>query len=425
MGSRQGGAAGSDSTSTSGRETAPVVAWPAVGFETAEWSVATEYGLSRRQAGLNRGTYNAAVIPAVRDAVLTLPSDVAADLSEATTALVRFDERADQMLGAESQLAPMHAVLLRTESASSSQIEGLTASARRLALAELGEDAGANAQLVIGNVRAMDAALRLAAEPGTASILTMHEALMRGQHLHTPGELRTQQVWIGGGAGPRTAAFVPPLSERVEGAMRDLDAFIQRDDIPPLAHAAIAHAQFETIHPFTDGNGRTGRALVHAMLRHSDVTTRVATPISAGLLTDPAGYFAALTKYRKGDARPILEVFSRSARQAASFGYSLTEALAEARREMRARAHARSHSAVWPLIDLAIGQPVLNTRTVVERLGVSEPVAGNALRALADAAVLRQVRAARRNRVWQCDAVLSILDGFGEQLRRARPGRTG
>ncbi len=399
--------------------------WPLVSYETAQWRVHADSGMSRRQAQANRGDYEAAVVPPISAFEFALPADLAADLSEATTALVRLDEHADRMLGAESQLAPMQAVLLRTESASSSQIEGLTASVRKLALAQIGEESGRNAQLVIGNVRAMDAALQLVDEPGLDSILAMHEALMRGQQLHTPGELRVEQVWIGGGAGPRTASFVPPLHERVAESMRDLEVFVARTDIPPLAHAAIAHAQFETIHPFTDGNGRTGRALVHAMLRQAGVTTRVATPISAGLLTEPDGYIEALTAYREGDVRPILETFSRSARQAAVFGNSLTEELAAARLEMRSRVQARSHSTAWPLIDLTIGQPVLNTKTVTERLGVSPSTAINAFDMLVEAGVLSQTSAGRRNRVWQSDDVLTVLDSFAEKIRRARSGRTG
>ncbi|WP_177220314.1 Fic family protein [Agrococcus baldri] len=392
--------------------------WPAVGHETAMWQVDAEYGLSRRQASLNRGEYRAAVVPQIAERTVSLPTDLAADLDEATMALVRLDAHADTALRSELELAPLQSVLLRTESASSSKIEGLTVGARRLALAEIGEPSSGNASLVVANVRAMDAALRLAAEPGLASILAMHAALMAEQTVHTPGALRTVQVWIGGGAGPRTALFVPPLPGRVDADMRDLAAFVARDDIPALAHATLAHAQFETIHPFTDGNGRTGRALVHAMLRRAGTARRIATPISAGLLTDTEGYFAALGAYRDGDIRPILETFARSSRQAAEFGRGLVDELAHARAAMRARTAARSDSSAWRLIDLAIAQPVLHSRAVMQGLGISAPAAGRALMTLVDAGVLRQTSVGRRNRVWQSDEVLAILDGFAERIRR-------
>ena len=399
--------------------------WPRVAYESAAWLVSAESGLSRRQQTVNRETYDAAVVPRIAETRFSLASDLAADLDEATAALVRLDARADALLETDSGLAPLPSVLLRTESSSSSEIEGLTASARKLALAELGEASGPNAMQIAGNVRAVEAALRLAEEPGVESVLAMHATLLRDEPRHTPGELRTVQVWIGGGAGPRIASFVPPRAERVRGDLEDLAAFVARDDIPSLAHASLAHAQFETIHPFTDGNGRTGRALVHAMLRRAGTTRRVATPISAGLLTDPEGYFVALGAYRDGDIRPILETFARSARQAGIFGGELVDELAAVRAGMRERTTARADSSAWRVIDLAIAHPVLNVRLVAARLRVSVPAATNALQSLETAGVLRRTSAGRRNRVWQSDDVLAALDGFAERIRRSVPARTG
>jgi fido (protein-threonine AMPylation protein) len=97
----------------------------------------------------------------------------------------------------------------------------------------------------------------------------MHRALVERFEPDIAGRWRREQVWIGGGRiSSHNAAFVPPRADRVPGAIDDLVAFAHRDDIPALSHAAIAHAQFETIHPFPDGNGRTGRALIHAMIRN-------------------------------------------------------------------------------------------------------------------------------------------------------------
>ena len=130
--------------------------------------------------------------------------------------------------------------------------------------------------------------------------------------------------WIGGSRlGPHAAVFVPPVHERVPGLIDDLVAFIARDDVPVLAHAALAHAQFETIHPFEDGNGRTGRALVHAMLRSKGLTRTVTVPISAGLLVDTDAYFVALTAYRSGDPEPIVECFADAAFAAVANGREL------------------------------------------------------------------------------------------------------
>ena len=112
-------------------------------------------------------------------------------------------------------------------------------------------------------------------------------------------EYREARKWIRGNS-PHTAEFVPPHPSRVLPAMDDLVAFMRRDDILALTQAAIAHAQFETIHPFADGNGRSGRAIVSALLRAKGITRNVTVPVSAGLLTDTGAYFDALGEYREG-----------------------------------------------------------------------------------------------------------------------------
>ena len=142
----------------------------------------------------------------------------------------------------------------------------------------------------------------------------MHKALMRDVDPKSAGRWREEQVWIGGGThGPRGAMFVPPHHSRVVAAIDDLLGFAQRNDVPVLPQIALAHPQFETIHPFTDGNGRTGRALLQAMLRRKGLTRNVTVPVSAGLLTDTDFYFAALTAYREGDTAPIVRRVSKAA----------------------------------------------------------------------------------------------------------------
>ena len=198
-----------------------------------------------------------------------------------------------------NEVSPFGAILLRSESASSSKIENLTSSARSIALAELGSDKRRNAAEIVANVHAMKAAIDLADRIDEQAILAMHTALMIDHRPEITGRWRDDQVWIGGSDyGPHQADFVPPHPDRVPDAMTDLIAFAERDDIPALIHAALVHAQFETIHPFPDGNGRTGRALVHSILRRKGVTRNVTVPVSAGLLTDTAGYFDALTAFR-------------------------------------------------------------------------------------------------------------------------------
>ncbi|MDR1767090.1 MAG: Fic family protein, partial [Propionibacteriaceae bacterium] len=305
---------------------------PAVTFVDGLW-VAPDDGMTshaKRIAG--SGRYQAAMPTNIADYEPHAPASLVADMDEALAALVRFENHVTSRLGSESPaLWPMGAVLLRTESMSSSQIEQITASARQLALAQLGRSSSVNANTVVGNVAAMEAGIALGAELDTPAILAMHRALLsRQQGIESEaGKFRDRLVWVGrSGATPVTASHVGPPPEAVPPAIEDLVRFMARWDLPFLLQAAVAHAQFETIHPFVDGNGRTGRALVHGLLRRKGVATHATAPLSAGLLTNTRGYFDALGAYREGDARPIVERFCEASRFAWSAGAKLVDELA-------------------------------------------------------------------------------------------------
>lgn len=194
---------------------------------------------------------------------------------------------------------------MRSESAASSEIEQLTANARRISLARLGDGSRPNATLIARNTNALEAALQLAATLDLDAILTMHRVLLEDSEPHYAGKLREQPNWIGGDS-PVTAMFVPPEHRDVPEALEDLVHFMARTDLPALVQAVIAHAQFETIHPFIDGNGRTGRALGSAILRSRGTTRNFTVPISSGLLTNTSDYSDALNEYRQGNIDPII-----------------------------------------------------------------------------------------------------------------------
>ena len=127
------------------------------------------------------------------------------------------------------------------------------------------------------------------------------------------------QNWIGGSDhSPRGALYVPPPPETVADYLLDLLVYANLDDVPALVQAAIAHAQFESIHPFTDGNGRIGRALINTVLRRRGVTTRVVIPLASALVAHRDRYFELLTAYRGGSVRPLIESFAAGARIAAA-----------------------------------------------------------------------------------------------------------
>ncbi|OZF01512.1 cell filamentation protein Fic [Rhodococcus sp. 15-1154-1] len=394
----------------------------AVEYEDRPWQ-SSSAAASRTQRKLHAGDYRAAVPPRIADLELRLTDEVAAESEDALREIVRFDEYASQRLGSSTELAPMSSILLRSESAASSQIENLTVGARSLALAELGSPSSRNASIVSGNVRAMEAALAASSTVSAESVLAMHRALMEPAGDPDAGQWRTQQVWIGGSNfGPHHAAFVPPHHDRLEVCLDDLFVFASRVDLPVLPQVAVAHAQFETIHPFTDGNGRTGRSLVHTMLRRADVVERVTVPLSAGLLADTASYFASLEEYRLGDVEPIVRRLNAAAFAAVSNGRMLVDELADVRDRFGANVVARRESVVWSLLDALIAQPVIDNPFVQRTFGVSDMAAQRAIDRLVGAEVLHQTSKGRRNRVWQADEILYALDRFAERTRRGGDG---
>jgi Fic family protein len=388
--------------------------WPSLGWEEHRWVPKISPDLvSASVRKRHDGPYQSAVVATIANLYPRLPGEVTSLAEEASVEIARFDAE----LGTE--VAPFASVLLRSESASSSKIENLTSGAKAIALAELGSTAKRNANEIVGNVAAMTAALDLADRLDTDAVLAMQEALI-GQHDPAiAGRWRDEQVWIGGDSfGPHGAEFVPPHHEHVPALMDDLIKFTGRNDLPLLSQAAIAHAQFETIHPFADGNGRTGRALIHAMLRGHGLTRNVTVPVSAGLLVDTRSYFDSLTAYREGNPASIVEKLAEAAFAAIANGRQLVLDLRNIREGWTESITARRDAAVWRLADLLIRQPVIDAATAAAELQMTSQNVLRAIAPLVNTEVLSEFTGFTRNRMWQANQVLSALDDFA-----ARAGR--
>lgn len=390
--------------------------WPPVGYEELPWRPALDAAtglVARRALDEQTGSYLAAVTPRIANLTPELPAAALVELEAAGDAIARLDADSG------ARLAPFAGVLLRTESASSSQIERLTASARAIAEAEIGARSNGNGPVIAANTAAMRVAVQ-APELGLDQILAMHEVLLAGHDPAIAGRWRAGAVWIGGSDfGPRGALFVPPAAHRVPGAMADLVDFMGSTDLPVLVQAAIAHAQFETIHPFADGNGRTGRALLHALLRVKGLTRSVIVPVSAGLLTDVDGYFAALTAYRAGDVAPIITAVAHASVRACTNARQLVADLTGIRDQWETLVHARRDSASWRVLDLMLGHPVIDSHVLAAELG--QPIGNNAsryLRPLVEAGIVVQSAGPNRMRLWRAPAVLDALDDFARGAGR-------
>lgn len=392
--------------------------WPRPGRETLPWTSRMAEFLTPRQRALLPSTYETAVVPEIADAALTLPTRLAAAEADAVAAVSRFDS------DAASALLPFTPLLLRSESSASSRIERLTVSARRLMEAELFETGRGNAALVVANTRAMTAASSIRPPLSLDSLLSMHRALLESSAPDDAGALRREPVWIGGSElSPAGALFVPPRHERVPEALEDLFAFTRRTDLPPLTKTAIAHAHFETIHPFVDGNGRTGRALIHVLLSWAGLTPHAPLPLSAVLLADVDSYFRSLDAYRRGEPLVIVELFIGAAARAAALGRSAGRRIGRTVEAMLERSPGRAGTPDRAIIELLARRPVLDAGSAATAVGVSEAAARRSLERLEAAGLLRGYLIGPRRRAWRSPEILDLMDDVASALgRRARPG---
>src|SRR3990170_1049065 len=282
-------------------------------------------------------------------------------------------EQARRRLNADERVRGLEAIgplLLRSEAIASSRIEGIELSQRNLARALIDPHAArGTAKTVAANVVAMEEAITIGErpEPLTADdVLTIHRTLMAGEPDRVrPGEFRREQNWIGGRlSSPLDARFVPPPEDVVDRLIADLLAFLVRDDLPPLAQAAIGHAQFETIHPFVDGNGRVGRCLIHVVLRRTGLAPRFVPPVSMVLAARPSSYVDGLVAFREGRVAAWCASFAGACERAARLSVELAEALRGLREEWRARAGApRRDSAAPRIIEFLPAQPIMSAAT--------------------------------------------------------------
>jgi len=394
--------------------------WPATTVEARDWTSILA-GLSGRQRAKIRPTYEATVTPAIAAVEsIEMSGGAAADLAEAEATIERFDASVGAALSGFAVIA------LRTEAVASSRIENLSASATSIALAEhlpQTQRGKSNAEAISANVATLRDAMERDTPIDSDEIIEIQRILLEQHAPQLTGKFRDEQVWIGGSNySPHGADHVAPHHDRVAAAIDDWAAFAQRQDLGRLAHIAVAHAQFETIHPFSDGNGRTGRVIVQRMLRRSDLTTETILPISAGLLTDIDRYFAALNDYQHGLVEPIISVFTAATLATAANARQLADELTEIREGWKERITARSDSAVWFVLDQALKSPAISATSIATDLHMTPHRARAAIKQLDDAGILHTNSKARRNKVWLVTDVVDALEAFMDRTRRQRTG---
>lgn len=330
-------------------------------------------------------------------------------------------ERSLQSLRGQPLLEPLAAVLLRSEGIASSRIEGEVASTRRVFEADYAADhvVDRQAQRVVNSIRVMRGVIADAGQGVRPQDFDRWHALLfdGDQVTFEPGKVRRTQNWIGTRTDtPVGADFVPAPPELVDESLRDLAAFTDRVDVSPLAQAAVAHAQFETIHPYPDGNGRIGRALVYRSWAYRGLTAAINPPISRVLVENRDAYVDGLTAYREGDVDSWLGFFFEVVQSAALYTHSLgqrVEALTETWLGRLAGTH--DDALVRRLVAGLSANPILTASEIGERHQVTERGARAALDDLVQRGILtfRPFRRAKRGRptkVYEATELFDLLD---------------
>ncbi|MDT3443692.1 Fic family protein [Pseudofrankia sp. BMG5.37] len=388
------------------------------------WDSDLGAGLSRRDR--RSCEYDAYLPDPLVGRAFSLDGETVADVVDAEHAIATLNRDAVVLRGTEV----LARILLRAESVGSSWIEGLEVGGRRLLRAEADREFGepttdVTASEVLANVDAMVRASELVGvgDPITVpSLLEIHRRLLAGGRLEPyGGMIRSEQNWIGGSSyNPCSAAFVPPPPDVVPQLLEDLCAFCADDGLPAVAQAAVAHAQFETIHPFVDGNGRAGRALIHMVLRRRGLAADVLPPVSLVLATLARDYVAALTATRyvgppdSGQARAAsdswIAMFAGACVRACADATDFERRIGAIQEDWYQRVGpVRPDSTLDRLLRMLPAAPVLTVQSASKLTGRSVQTSNDAVGRLVDAGVIRQVTVGRRNRAFEAGEAIEAF----------------
>lgn len=386
--------------------------WPSVGKDVPRtWTPSSDRRVPRTDRSV---MFEPSLPSAIAQRTVRLAPATLATVEQAAIALARADAHG----------GPATVALLRSESAASSKVEHIEANQRYIARALAGLPTRQRAaKEVAANLDALQAALDAADRPVTpATIDDIHRRLLPEEDWS--GEIRSEQNWIGGSDhSPRDARYIPPDPNRVAPLIEDLVAFMNREDIPVVAHAGIVHAQFEVIHPYADGNGRVGRALTHLVLRHRGVTTISIAPLSIAFLGHGDTYLDSLRVYERGDIDGYLMFFAECCRTAAAASVRLADTMMELVGEWQtipAVSRTRSDSVLHRIVPDLPTYPVIDAAAVSQRYGVSRRAAGTALDTLEGAQILNRTTAARNHQIYEAHEVFAAIEDIERDVRAGR-----
>lgn len=343
-----------------------------------------------------------------------LSSESVGRLDDALTRLGELPSAAD--------LGDLGVHLGRAEAGGSSMIEGHYTGARRVYEHRFDPEASQDRRVlpVFDNWRVVQR-VRDVETLTVNELLEWHRLLMDHDPRSQPGQFRQRQNWIGGGPfGPRNATYVPPPPEEIGGLVDELAEYARTGTDQPVMKAAAIHAQFESIHPFVDGNGRVGRALIQWVLR--GVAPSV-PPLALVWYGHSAGYFESLNLWRAtADTAAWFDYFARSLREAIDGSHRLVDDLGELVARWQAAAPARAGSLKRRLIDDLVANPIVDAETAGDRLDATPSRFSRTARELCEAGILTETSLPRRRRgqplkVYEARELFGVLDTFVETFR--------
>lgn len=393
-----------------------------MGFYETEYWLSDTWGMNRAER--KSGAYHPYVPSSLSNATLSLSAEASAAIAQAQAEILLLNSASVHLGNSE----PLAQLMLRSEAVASSRIEGLEMPVVRLLELEALDELGVMHRTdrveaaILANISAMRDSVEKAASSALTveTICNINKNMLAGTSMETyGGQIRTEQNWIGGNASnPIGAAYVPPKPDYVPALLDDLVRFVNESTLPPLATAAIAHAQLETVHPFADGNGRTGRALVHVILKCSGIANEVIPPISLVLSADKQRYIANLASFRsdedKGESALSgidgwVEYFATMALESCGRAREFGRVLTKIETSWRERMKPRSGSAADILLGKLIDEPVVSIKSATHLCGRSGEATRNALAALTNAGILVQNA---RNRKSSLFVAQEVVDAF-------------
>ncbi|MCU1524180.1 MAG: hypothetical protein JWO18_1074 [Microbacteriaceae bacterium] len=354
--------------------------------------------------------------PRIAELDFAARADQTKSIDEATAAVVRSDALSADQAGA------LGGFLIQNESVASSKIERIEARTEDFARALAGAKSNESAVSMVNATKALTEMVESVGASGRIEldqILQAHWLLMKDDPQDGPfaGKIREVQNWIlGSDWSPRDAVHIPPPPELVPALLEDLVHYANRDDVPVVVQAAAVHAQFESIHPFTDGNGRIGRGLINAVLRRRGTTTVTVVPVASALLAERQRYFDLVNNYRLGYLGAFVDDLAHAALIAAEESKASADRLRTMPADWAARSKWRANSAGAALLAALPANPVL-TSEIAEELAGSNPASTYAaLDRLDRDGVIHEITGRQKNKVWVASDVMDELDDLSKRI---------